>query len=124
MPQHILVVDDNTDNLDLVSKILRLDGYEVITAGSGQDALLQVGSLTPDLVILDMMMPNMDGMELCRQLRQLPDCARIPIIMLSAFSDPKDTRDAKIAGANTLIGKPFDLEALGKKVRTLLKKQK
>lgn len=116
----ILVVDDNETNLDLVSRILKIEGYEVITATSGMDALEQLTSIIPDMIILDHMMPNMDGCELCLNLKTLERASRIPIIMLTASSDLADRHKAQEAGVDAVISKPFDMETLQKLIHKLL----
>jgi DNA-binding response OmpR family regulator len=121
MPYRILVVDDNELNLDLVSKILELDGYEVATADSGDVALEKVGVFKPDLALLDVMMPDMNGFELCRRLRQLPVSMNMPVIMLTAASGEEDRIQAKKVGANDLLGKPFNLDVLNEHIKALLK---
>ena len=121
MPYRILVVDDNELNLELVSKILELDGYEVVAADSGELALQKVGEFKPDLALLDVMMPDMNGFELCRRLRQLPVSMNMPIIMLTAASGEEDRMMAKKAGANDLLGKPFNLDTLSEHIKVLLK---
>ncbi|KAF0108236.1 MAG: histidine kinase [Anaerolineaceae bacterium] len=121
MSHRILVVDDNALNLDLVGKILGLEGYEVITAESGDEALQKVGAFQPDMAILDVMMPDMDGFELCRRLRRLPECAGIPVIMLTASSSESDKIEAQNAGANDLLGKPFSMDTLRAHIHAFLK---
>jgi len=120
MSHRILVVDDNETNLDLVSRILQLEGYEVVTAENGAMALQKVGSIKVDMAVLDIMMPSMDGFELCRRLRQLPACADIPVIMLTASSGEEEKVQAEEAGANVLFGKPFDMDTLRAHIQALL----
>ena len=120
MSYRILVVDDNEINLDLIGRILQLEGYEVVTAESGAEALQKIAQSKPDMAVLDMMMPDMDGLELCRRLRQLPACANIPIIMLTASSSEEDKVHARQAGANDLLGKPFDMDTLRRHIHALL----
>ena len=120
MSHRILVVDDNETNLDLVSRILQLEGYEVVTAENGAMALQKVGSIKVDMAVLDIMMPSMDGFDLCRRLRQLPACADIPVIMLTASSGEEEKVQAEEAGANVLFGKPFDMDTLRAHIQALL----
>jgi len=124
MKQNILVVDDNEANLNLISKILNLGGFEVITARNGQDAIQQVTWHVPDLAILDVMMPDMDGYELCRTLRKPPINARFPIVMLTALSDERERALAKAAGANDLWGKPFEMDTMRGRIEAFLKQSK
>jgi CheY-like chemotaxis protein len=121
MTFHILVVDDNDMNLTLVSKILELEGYEVALASNGTKAVQSVMSTMPDLAILDVMMPDMDGYELCRKLRQLPTSAKMPIIMLTAMNSPVERQMALEAGANDIWSKPFDMDVFRRRVDELLK---
>ena len=116
MPLRILVVDDEIINLRLVSRLLEIEGYEVISAQNGEAALRLTGQSPPDLALLDVMMPDMDGYELCRRLRQNPKTVGIPIVMLTALVDENDRLKGIEAGADDCLPKPFDLEML----RTLL----
>ena len=123
MPHRILVVDDNDMNLMLLSKILELEGYQVTTALNGLEAIRAVGEQTPDLAILDVMMPDMDGYELCRKLRQPPFDKKIPIVMLTAMSGDKDRQQALDAGANEVWNKPFDMDLFKRRIGELIKKE-
>jgi len=116
----ILVVDDNETNLDLVSRILQMEGYEVVTAENGAMALQKVDSIKIDMAVLDMMMPSMDGFELCRRLHQLPACADIPVIMLTASYGEEEKHQAEEAGAKALLGKPFDMDTFRAHIQALL----
>ncbi|MBI4790247.1 MAG: response regulator [Chloroflexi bacterium] len=122
MPTRILAVDDSTVNLTLVSQTLTQAGYQVFTAKSGPEALKRVDEVKPELVILDVMMPEMDGYEVCRQLRQKPATARLPVMMLTA----QDTLAEKIkgyeAGADEYVIKPFDPVELQMRIKVLLKR--
>lgn len=118
MPLRILVVDDENINLRLVSRLLEMEGYEVVTAQSGESALHLIEQKRPDLALLDVMMPLMDGYELCRRLRQNPLTARIPIVMLTALVDENDRLKGIEAGADDCLPKPFDVDVL----RTMLKR--
>jgi two-component system cell cycle response regulator len=112
MPLRILVVDDEIINLRLVSRLLKIEGYEVISAQNGEAALRLIGQSPPDLALLDVMMPDMDGYELCRRLRQNPKTAGFPIVMLTATVDENDRLKGIEAGADDCLPKPFDLEML------------
>ena len=120
MSLHVLVVDDNEINLMLVAKILELEGFRTSTACCGREAIQNVIRDSPDLVILDVNMPDLDGYTVCRRLREPPVGAAMPIIMLSATVEESDRRSALEAGANDIISKPFDMEDLRQRVRTLL----
>jgi DNA-binding response OmpR family regulator len=121
MSYKILVVDDNELNLELIGKILELEGYEVATADSGEVALQKIGVFKPDLVLLDVMMPDMDGFELCRRLRKLPISMDLPVLMLTAASGEEDRIMARKVGANDLLGKPFNMDVLNEHIQNLLK---
>ena len=112
MPLRILIVDDEAINLKLVSRLLEIEGYEVSTAQSGEVALRLIEQTPPDLALLDVRMPDMEGYELCRRLRQNPRTAGIPIVMLTAMVDENDRLKGIEAGADDCLPKPFDVELL------------
>jgi DNA-binding response OmpR family regulator len=120
MSIHILVVDDNEVNMMLVAKILEMEGFHTSTACCGRDAIQSVIQLKPDLVILDVNMPDMNGYAVCKQLREPPISATMPVVMLTATAEESDRRLALAAGANDMIPKPFDMEDLRSRVRALL----
>jgi CheY-like chemotaxis protein len=124
MTAFILVVDDNEINLKLISKILELGGYEVATTRSGKAALEMVQKRMPDLAILDVMMPDMDGYELCGSLRQPPVNAKIPIVMLTALNDETERALAIKSGANDLWSKPFEMDEMRGRLDALLNQKK
>jgi DNA-binding response OmpR family regulator len=114
----ILIVDDDPRLLHIVAMYLGIEGYDVTTAENGEDGLAQVEARAPDLVILDIMMPGMDGIETCKRIRSNAPTADIPIVMFSALSSDDDIERARVAGANHLITKPFNLVGLGSVVKT------
>jgi CheY-like chemotaxis protein len=120
MSAQILVVDDNDMNLVLISKILELEGYRVSAACDGMEAIQSVISKKPDLAILDVMMPDMDGYELCRKLRQPPINADMPIIMLTAMNSEMEKALAIEAGANDIWSKPFDMDTFRRRIGELV----
>lgn len=122
IPPNILIVDDNEINLKLLSKVLELGGYQVVTARSAKDAIQHVQGSLPDLALLDVMMPDMDGYELCRCLRQPPINASFPIIMLTAMSDEVERNLALKAGADDLWSKPFEMDEMRSRLDALLNK--
>ncbi len=122
MTQHILVVDDNDMNLVLLSKILEMEGYQVTTALNATEAIKLLEQEKPDLAILDVMMPDMNGYELCRNMRLLPSGKEIPIVMLTAMSSDRERTQALEAGANDIWTKPFDMHLFRQKVGELIKK--
>ncbi len=116
----VLVVDDDPRLLQIIEMYLRLEGYDVTTAENGEDALVRLTQQPVSLVILDIMMPGMDGVEACRQIRADPATNAIPIVMCSALSADEDVRRARDAGASHMICKPFNLVGLGAVVRSFL----
>jgi DNA-binding response OmpR family regulator len=114
----ILVVDDDPRLLHIVEMYLSIEGYDVVTAENGEDGLKEVEAARPDLVILDIMMPGMDGIEACRRIRTNAETHSVPVVMFSALSSDDDVERARLAGANHLITKPFNLVGLGSVVNT------
>ncbi len=108
----ILVVDDDVELQRLLKMMLEISGFEVVTASDGAEALTKVRMERPDLVLLDVMMPEMDGYETCRRLRRLPEGAHIPIIMLSAADQVDDKVKGLRVGADDYITKPVDSREL------------
>ncbi|MBM9616743.1 response regulator [Desulfobulbus rhabdoformis] len=116
----ILVVDDNPDNLRLLEKLLTEHHYKVRLATSGSRALATVRKEAPDLILLDIMMPEMDGFEVCRQLKSIEQTAHIPIIFISAVSEIIDKVKAFSLGAVDYILKPFQEDEVLARVKTHL----
>lgn len=102
----IAVIDDEPAMVDMLSTFLRLKGYEVRGAYSGMDGLALVQSERPAALLLDLMLPDIDGFEVCRQLRAQPDFARLPVVMVSAHNDPANATQAREAGATLYMPKP------------------
>lgn len=122
MPYHILVVDDNDLNLVLLEKILELEGYQVTIAHNGSEAIQSVKLKVPDLALLDVMMPGMNGYELCRKMRQPPFSTEMPIVMLTAMNSDGERAQALEAGANDIWSKPFDMNVFRQRIGELLKR--
>jgi pilus assembly protein CpaE len=122
MTTKILVVDDNEMNLRMVSAILKRAGYQVFTASNGKETLENIANIAPDLAILDVMMPDMDGYELCRRLRHRSDTADLPIIMLTALSELDERLKAFEVGADDFMAKPFDPPELLARIKVLLRR--
>ena len=117
----VLIADDDRDIVRFVALNLRLEGFEVVVATDGQDALDMALDVRPSLILLDTMMPRMDGYEVCSRLRdQRPD-AQIPVIMLTAKSMDADRSMAYTAGADDWMTKPFDPADLVSKVKDHLR---
>lgn len=116
----VLVVDDEPDIVRLLTFALQADGYQVISAKNGSDGLALARQEHPDIVILDVMMPGMDGFEVCNELRSKPDTASLPIIMLSALGQVSDRVKGLRAGADDYVPKPVNLDELSARVAALL----
>ena len=114
----ILVVDDIARNLQLLGSILTSKGFEVLFATSGESALERLDARAPDLILLDLMMPGMDGMEVCRRVKSSPKTMDIPIIILTAANDAENAAKALSQGAVDYIFKPFNTAELLARVRT------
>ncbi len=122
MAIRILVVDDTDLNLKMVSAILGKDGYEIVTARNGFEALEVIKTSPPALAILDVMMPDMDGYTLCGHLRKVPSTAKIPIIILTALSGVEDKIKAFDSGADDFLAKPFEPQELRARIKVLLRR--
>lgn len=120
-PPHILVVDDNPTNRDILETRLRASGYEVIQARDGEEALAVARERLPDLLLLDIMMPKLDGIEVCRRLKSDPTLPFMPIILVTARSDTKDVVAGLDAGADEYLTKPIDQKALVARVAAVLR---
>jgi len=122
MPSRVLIVEDEPDIRALVVHHLKREGYQVSAAASGEEALRQVQAAQPDLVLLDLMMPAMDGLEVCRRLRQDPATASLPIVMLTAKGDEVDRVLGLEIGADDYIVKPFSPKELLARIRAVLRR--
>jgi pilus assembly protein CpaE len=122
MPVRILIVDDTEMILKMVKAILVKDGYEVVTARNGLEALEVIKAAPPALAILDVMMPDMDGYTLCGRLRQSAATAKIPIIILTALTDVENKIKAFDSGADDFLAKPFEPQELRARIKVLLRR--
>ena len=118
----VLVVEDEPDIRELVVHHLERDGFRCRQVGTGADALRAARASTPDLVVLDLMLPQGDGLEVCRRLRAEPATARVPIIMLTAKSDEVDRVVGLELGADDYVSKPFSPKELVARVRAVLRR--
>ena len=120
MSSTILVVDDEQATREILQIILEMEGFTVFTAEDGLDALAKIAAQPPDLIILDVMMPNMDGLTLCQRLRAQPETAGIVIVMLSGNSQDKAITAGLNAGANAFLSKPVEMQTLLAQMRHFL----
>jgi putative two-component system response regulator len=117
----ILVADDQAANRELLDELLTTQGFKVITVPDGATALEQVGTLQPELVILDVMMPHVDGFTACAQIKANPDTYLTPVILVTALSDKQDRIEGIKAGADDFLSRPVDRTELLARVRSLIK---
>lgn len=118
----ILIVDDEKDIADLVSYNLEREGFSTIKAFDGGKVLAIVKSQKPDLIILDLMLPGMNGLDICKSIRANPEMAHVPVIMLTAKGDEVDKIIGLEIGADDYITKPFSIKELIARVRTILRR--
>ena len=113
----ILVVDDNHDNVEILQTFLESRGYRVATATDGKSALARLEEVYPALVLLDVMMPGMDGWQVCRTIKNHPDFATVRVVMVTAKGGFEDKFEGMRSGADDYVVKPVDLAELAEKVR-------
>ena len=118
----ILIVEDETDILHLVQLYLEKEGYRTCTATTGLEGLRQAKAEHPDLIVLDLMLAEMDGLEVCKQIRADPRLSRTPIIMLTAKAEEADTVIGLELGADDYVTKPFSPKALVARVKALFRR--
>ena len=116
----ILVVEDEDEIRDLVATALRFRGFEVVEAGSGGEALGLARTANPRLIVLDVMLPDLDGFTLCRKIRAGGDA--VPVIFLTARDDPADKRAGFLGGGDDYLTKPFSLEELVLRIEAVLRR--
>jgi formate hydrogenlyase transcriptional activator len=117
----ILVVDDDADHLAALGRSLRLAGYTVTLARDGESALEEVGKVRPALVLSDVLMPGLNGFQTCRKLKENPATKELPVILMSAKTDPADHFWASEVGALVLVPKPIDMPQLIERIAAALK---
>jgi two-component system, OmpR family, phosphate regulon response regulator PhoB len=122
MASRVLIAEDEPDIRDLLAFHLERDGYEVARARTGAEALRQVRDRRPDLLILDLMLPEIDGLEVCRRLRQQTETSQLPIVMLTAKGDEVDRIVGLEVGADDYIVKPFSPKEVLARVRAVLRR--
>jgi DNA-binding response OmpR family regulator len=116
----LLLVDDYEDALEMWAYFLRASGYAVVTASTGREALDQVGLIRPDLLLLDLQLPELSGIEVARRLRARAATAKIPLIAVTGLSQPREHEEARNAGFDSVLVKPCEPAALLAEVERLL----
>jgi CheY-like chemotaxis protein len=116
----VLIVDDNAQNLKLASVLLRMEGFEVRTAVDAEQALRELESFSPRLILMDIQLPGMDGLELTRRLKSDPARREIAVIALTAYAMKGDEQRARAAGCDGYISKPIDVNELPQLLRAHL----
>lgn len=122
MPARILLVEDERDLLELLRFNLEREGYDVATASTGAAALATAKRTPPDLVLLDRMLPGMEGIEICRVLKKRPETAAVPVIMLTAKGEEADVVKGLEAGADDYVTKPFSPRVLLARIQAVLRR--
>ena len=120
---HIFVVEDERDILELLTYNLTRDGYEVTGLANGEEALAAISRNTPNLVLLDLMLPGVGGLEICRLLKAKPETAGIPIIMVTAKGEEADVVVGLEMGADDYVAKPFNMKVLLARIHTVLRRR-
>ncbi len=121
-PKKVLIIEDEKEILELVKLYIEKGGYRVVTATNGTEGLKAVKTERPDLIILDLMLPEVDGLEVCKRIRNAPETATLPIIMLTAKAEEFDTVIGLELGADDYVTKPFSPKALVSRVKALLRR--
>jgi len=119
-PKVVLVADDDVHMRNLIALRLEVEGYLIVTADDGEDALQKIRKNPPDLLIMDLMMPKINGYEACRMIRFDDHLAQLPIIILSALNTEEERNRAIEAGADAVFVKPFDLNLLKVKIKEIV----
>ena len=121
---HILVVEDNLDNYELVRTILGIAGYDTFLAVNGRDGVNAARKQKPDLILMDMALPELDGWDATQRIREDPETKHIPMVALTVHTLPRERKRALDAGVDAYLSKPFDAEQLIKLVENTLKTSK
>ncbi len=120
----ILIVDDEKDIIELIKYNLKTEGYTILTAGAGEQAIKIAKQSRPDLIVLDLMLPGMDGLEVTRYLRNNEETRNLPIVMLTAKGEESDIITGLELGANDYISKPFSPRVLTARIRAILRRRR
>jgi DNA-binding response OmpR family regulator len=118
----LLIVEDDTDTIEMLSLFFEKEGYQVLSTAWGQDALTLCRELLPDVILLDIRLPDIDGFEICRQLHDSFETSHIPVICLTEKREQIDKIEGLEAGAIDYVTKPFNLQELKLRVRNALKR--
>ncbi|HEY8741008.1 MAG TPA: response regulator [Candidatus Dormibacteraeota bacterium] len=121
MPQTVMLVDDDPQLRHVVSMFFELEGYNVIQAQDGREAISMLSEYVPDVILLDLMMPDVPGLEVCQHVRATKNLKDIPVVVFTAADMKED--ELRAAGADRFITKPYSLEGLRRVVRTLIKER-
>ncbi len=121
--KHIVVVEDEADILDLLTYNLTREGYDVTGLGNGEQALRDIPQRRPSLILLDLMLPGVGGLEICRLLKAKPETATIPIVMLTARGEESDIVTGLALGADDYITKPFNMKILIARIHAVLRRR-
>jgi two-component system phosphate regulon response regulator PhoB len=122
MPSHILIVEDEPDIVEILSYALSREGFDVVAARTGAAALAAVDERLPDLIVLDVMLPQVDGLEVLRTLRRRPETARVPVLLLTARTEEIDRVVGLELGADDYVTKPFSPREVVLRVRAILRR--
>ncbi|HEX9926806.1 MAG TPA: response regulator [Anaerolineae bacterium] len=117
----VLYIEDNHDNMNLVKRVLEIEGYEVIEAGTGLEGLAKAAETRPDLIITDINLPDIDGYEVTNALKNRAETAHIPVIAMTANVMKKDQENVFEAGCDGYISKPIDIDELPEQIENFLK---
>ncbi len=116
----VLYVEDHPAQSDIMKQMLEFSGYEVVLAGSGEEGIVQAKQSCPDVILMDLRMPGMGGIEAIKQLKKDPAMAGIPVMVISAWTSRRNREEALAAGATKFIGKPVDAKRLKDEINKLL----
>ena len=121
MPKKILIVEDNQDNRELVVKVLRNKGFETVAAVDGEDAIEKAVSEKPDLILLDISLPKLDGYEVAKRLKSMEEFREIPIVAFTAHAMKGDREKVIVAGFEGYISKPVNIRELPDQIRSYIR---